>query len=286
MCSTTASSATAPRSGTAFMPDTLNVTSELTKRFAQAVNDQNACYLDGTRAGDLIAPPMFGIVPAMRLIRQAGSDGRYELQEERMLHGEQDMRFLAPIKPGDVLVTSGWISGINEHSTGSTVDIQIRTDNLAGEEKVRQCATIFIRGTGQRKPSGHHIAELCDPVAEASMEVAADQTHRYARASFTEGIRVHEDEEFARALGFRTMFLQGQCTMAFAAKAIVDSVAEGDPMRLRRLKVRFADQVYPGDVVTTRLFRTDQPQIFSFVSLKSDGSAVLINGIAEIGHFK
>lgn len=269
-----------------FTPDRLEVSSELTTRFARAVNDHNPWYLETEGSQGVIAPPMFGIVPAMRIMRLAELDGRFHLDENRMLHGEQDMHFVSPIRSGDVLITSGWISGIQERSTGSTLDMQIRTDTLEGQERVRQRLTLFIKGETEGSAHGpaeteadlENGQELLDRV---SMEVAQDQTYRYARASFTEGIRVHEDEEYAQTLGYRTMFLQGQCTMAFAAKAIVDSVADGDPRLLRRLEVRFASQVYPGDVVTTEIFRTDSSRRYVFRSLNRGGSVVLKNGAAE-----
>lgn len=272
--------------GTEFESDTLVVTEDLTRRFARAVNDFNPWYFDGGTSSGPIAPPMFGIVPAMRLFTQAIADGRMELDEQVMVHGEQDMCFLSCIRPGDVLSTTGRIVAVRERSTGLAVDIDVQSNTAGGEERVRQRSTIFVKagtpGAGSRSTARTTTA----PLATASMTVAPDQTLRYAAASFTAGIRVHEDEDFARAAGYETVFLQGQCTMAFAAQAVVEKVADGDPRSLRRLKVRFARPVYPGDVISTNIWTGEQDGGYAFESVNQNGDVVLASGIAELRRSK
>lgn len=73
------------------------------KRFAQAIGDDNPLYTDEefakqTPYGGLIAPPSFPIALA------AGDKGiELNLDEKRMLHGEQEFIYTRPIRPGDVL---------------------------------------------------------------------------------------------------------------------------------------------------------------------------------------
>lgn len=262
--------------GMGFEPDRLAVTPEIIERFARATNDHNPAYL-GAAA---IAPPLFGIVPAMLLLRRALIDERLSLPIARTVHGEQDMTFVAPIRAGDALVITGEVVATGERSTGSTIDIDVTTMTEAGDDRLRQTLTVFIRDPSKPKPPWRPAPDHGTPVAEASMRVDPDQTYRYAEASFTQGILPHEDPEFARALGYRTMFLQGQCTMAFAAKAIVDELAGGDPTRLRRMKTRFARVVYPEDVVTTRVWPAEGAYVFE--ATNQDGESVLVDGLAEI----
>ena len=55
-----------------------------------------------------------------------------------------------------------------------------------------------------------------------------------------------------RAVGLPGIIAHGLCTMAMCSQAVITTVADGDPTRLRRLAVRFAANVFPGnDVVTT-----------------------------------
>lgn len=269
--------------GTILEPKVLKVTEELTVRYAQAVNDLNPRYLDVDRSGGVMAPPLFGIVPAMHLMREAMAEGVLPIPMERSVHGEQDMWFASPIAPGDVLISEGEITSTAERSTGSTLDIHVHTSTDEGDERVRQLITMFIRNRDRERAEVEPAPLRESPLVEASMSVASDQSLRYAEASLTQGIAPHEDHAFARALGYRTMFLQGQCTMAFAAKAIVDTVAGGDPSLVRRLRVRFADVVYPGDVVATSVWRTgEDPGRYMFESVNQDGAIVLADGLAEI----
>jgi 3-hydroxybutyryl-CoA dehydratase len=61
---------------------------------------------------------------------------------------------------------------------------------------------------------------------------------------------IHIDREVARLAGFPDAILQGMCTMAWVADAC--SAYFGDPVKVRRLRVRFSRPVVVGDSVTVR----------------------------------
>jgi acyl dehydratase len=69
---------------------------------------------------------------------------------------------------------------------------------------------------------------------------------RYAGAS-GDFNPIHHDEEFARSAGNPTVFGHGMLTAGFVARCVTDFVGIGN---LRRLKVRFATRVWPGDTIT------------------------------------
>ncbi|MFS0780391.1 MaoC family dehydratase N-terminal domain-containing protein [Bacillus sp. 1P06AnD] len=73
------------------------------KQFAQAIGDRNPLYIDEEYAkqtpyGGIIAPPTFPIALGVE-----GTGVPLELDEKRMLHGEQEFIYSRPIRPGDVL---------------------------------------------------------------------------------------------------------------------------------------------------------------------------------------
>lgn len=261
--------------------DTLEVTSELTHRYAQAVMDTNPRYA-GCDKSTLIAPPMFGIVVANRILYGAAKSGTLPLPFDRSVHGEHEMRFSSPIRPGDVLISEGQVLHVDERSTGSIIGLEVTTKNDEGAERLSQILTVFVRETDSVGTPRHYSHPSGEPVYVSTVDVPHDQTFLYAKASFTEGIPPHEDHEYARSLGYQTYFLAGQNTMAFAARAIVDGLLGGDPTRLRRLKVRFAQVVYPFDVLTTRIWPGEVSGSYIFDTVKQDGTAALTNGIAEI----
>jgi acyl dehydratase len=71
---------------------------------------------------------------------------------------------------------------------------------------------------------------------------------RYAGASgdFTP---LHHDVEYARRAGYKDVFAMGMMTAGYLTKLAGDWLG---PENLRRYKVRFTGQVYPGDVLTCR----------------------------------
>ena len=65
----------------------------------------------------------------------------------------------------------------------------------------------------------------------------------------------------------------------------VDHFCEGDPKRLRRLRVRYARPVLPGDTLTTIVWNLDDKTGLSSVGLetkKQDGTIVIKNAYADV----
>ena len=78
--------------------------------------------------------------------------------------------------------------------------------------------------------------------------IAQIQLTRYAGAS-GDFNPIHQDEAFARAAGMGGVFAHGMLSMGFVAQAVTDWAGAG---RVRKLGVRFAALVRPGDTVTCR----------------------------------
>jgi acyl dehydratase len=76
------------------------------------------------------------------------------------------------------------------------------------------------------------------------------RTHfvRYAGAS-GDFNPIHHDEVTAQRLGYASVFGQGMLTAGILAHYMTDIVGVG---ALRRFRVRFVGQVWPGDVLTCR----------------------------------
>jgi acyl dehydratase len=72
------------------------------------------------------------------------------------------------------------------------------------------------------------------------------QLTRYAGAS-GDFNPIHQDDAFAKAAGMGGIFAHGMLSMGFVAQSVTDWVGVG---RVRKLSVRFAALVRPGDVIT------------------------------------
>lgn len=264
---------------------TYEVEAAKTIAYAKATNETNPIFLDEGREGGIIAPPIFSVVPAWQASGAAMSQVVPPSDFPRLVHGEQDMRFFEPVRPGDKLTSKAKVVSVEEKATGETATAEITTKNQDGKITTVSRMTIFIRGTGsgQRGPKFPE-PERGDPVAEVTQQIDEDQTYRYAEAS---GDRnpIHLDENFAKSVGLPGIINHGLCTMAFVSRAAIESLADNDPLRLKRLKVRFSKPVLPGQKITTRFWKAGTEQgndVYEFETTNEEGVAVIKDGIAEI----
>lgn len=239
------------------------VTAERIAEYAAATNDPIAAHLAGE-----VASPVFAVVPTFFSMAPAALEVAPVELLMKLVHGEQDFHFHRPIRPGDVLTCRAKATGYAALSTGSTVVIYAETRDQAGELVNEQYITAFFRGVdaqkviGEQAP-GHALgADITgtEPVARVTQHVDDDQTFRYSPAS-GDPMPIHLDEEIARMSGLPGIINHGLCTMAFTSWAAVEAFGGGDVSRLKRLAVRFARPVLPGQDMTTSFWKLDGPTV-------------------------
>jgi acyl dehydratase len=91
---------------------------------------------------------------------------------------------------------------------------------------------------------------------------------------------LHIDPAAARRAGFEDVFLHGLCTLGFAARAVIATMAAGDPSALRSISCRFARPVMLGADITTEIWNTGDGKI-RFTARQGD-TAALSAGTAEL----
>lgn len=263
------------------------VDADRTKAYAAATNDPTAAH----RAGEL-APPVFAVVPVWGVI---GGQVAHVVPGEilnMVVHGEQDMVFHQPIRPGMVLRSRGMPFGVQVKPSGTTLTTKLETRDERGELVNEQYMTAFIRGltdgeSAGQAPPDHRFPETlrdADPVEEVVQTFDDDQTFRYAEAS-GDHMPIHLDDDLAKSVGLPGIIIHGLCTMAFTSHAVIGTVAGGDTTRLRRLAVRFSKPVLPGQQITTRIWRAsdvDGRSVYAFETLGPEGASVIKDGLAEV----
>ena len=119
---------------------------------------------------------------------------------------------------------------------------------------------------------------LCDPfVSERTVTFSREQIAAYADASGDDN-PIHLDDEFARSVGLPSLIAHGMLQMGIAATVAAE--AAGGPRRLRRMSVRFAGMVQPGDTVTFIAKPTGDGTL-ELGAVNQRGEAVLTKGVAE-----
>ncbi len=274
--------------GKTYPPVASEVTGEAIAKYARACNDDNPAYFEPAHPGGIIAPPLFSVVPAWLALLGVVGDPELQVDLLHLLHSEQDMEFLGPIRPGDTITSRARIASLETRPGGETLTVALEAHNQDAQPVGRMLFGAFIRtGGGGRTGDGEQRSpkvERGEPLFAVSQVIDPDQSLRYAQAS---GDRnpIHTDEAVARMAGLRGPILHGLCTMAFGARVIVERPCAGEPTRLRRLRVRFARPVYPGQTITTRVWdegRRNGRRLFSYETFNPDGRAVIREGLAEV----
>ena len=260
------------------------VTAERIAAYAVATNDESA----SCRRGD-VAPAVFAFVPLRPVLRALLKEVSPLYEQLKGLHGEQDILVHEPIRPGMELTSRGEVAGIHSRSSGVAVIIRLESRDAADRLVNEHHTTIFFpgadldRSVGIDTPDHSLPAGLGErpPDILVTQQVDTDQPRRYAEASGDTG-RYHLDEQAALSAGLPGIIVHGMCTMAFAGRAVVGHAAGGDPSRLRRLAVRFARPVLPGETLTTSIWALAGPGESALETRNMSGEVVLANGRAEV----
>ena len=281
--------------GREYPPPSATVTLEALQKYARAYNDDNPRYFDPSAPGGIVAPPMFGV--AVTWMSVVGAVGDPELGADllRLLHAEQDMEFIAPLRPGDEITTVAKVASIEARPGGEAMALELKSRNRAGAPVLRTLFGIFIRAArrdrGAAGRTERPVSPSGDPILTVEQGIDSDQTFRYAEAS---GDRnpIHVDENVAKTAGLPGIVVHGLCTMAFASKVMIDRLCAGDPVRLKRLRVHFSRPVFPGQTITTKVWAVTTKvwaegervgrSAYAFETYNPDGMAVIRSGITEI----
>jgi acyl dehydratase len=96
--------------------------------------------------GGLVAPPSFAAAFAIEPFSAACQDPALGIDLRRLVHGEQAFEHGAPVRPGDVLTTTGEITGIREKGPLDFLEVTTTSVNQRGETVVRGTWTAIVRG--------------------------------------------------------------------------------------------------------------------------------------------
>jgi acyl dehydratase len=268
--------------GKAYEVSTYEVTAEAIENYAAATNEDNPAF----KGPDAVAPPCFPIVPAGNGLGQAMLDPELNANIALLVHGEEDHLLHKPIKVGDVLTVASTLDSVEIKETGETFTVLTTLTDQNDEKAAELRSLMFIRGTASRKKPSPVAEEPEREVAfKSDLTIDSDQTYRYAEASGDHNL-IHVDEDFAKNVaGLPGIIVHGMCTMAFVGKAVLDEACDGDPARLRRLKVRFSKPVFPGQTISTVGWvesSANGTTTYGFEATNPRGAAVIRNGLAEV----
>lgn len=245
--------------------------------FARATRDANPAY-QGPQA---VAPPLFIVRLVYPMLLEAMLQPRLRMNLLRMVHGEMDVEWRAPIRPGDQLQLSMGIAAIEDTPAGELL-------RLAGEARrdgallVRALAGLLVRGRGGKRRSGPAAEEATAERFRRELVTEDGQQLEYARASGDRNF-IHTSRLLARLAGLPRTIMHGMCVFAMSAAGLVDELADGDPTRLVQLRGRFSRPVIPGWRLSLVGYSAADCSQNPFAVFGPAGEPVIKKGRATIG---
>jgi acyl dehydratase len=214
-----------------------------------------------------------------------------EFNFARLLHGSQEITLHAPLPAAGRLRVTSEVADIQDKGEGKNAIVMLRargTDPTTSQVVVETLTTLVIRGAGGfgGQPGVRQTAPAVPdrgPDSTTVMPTREDQALIYRLSGDRNPL--HSDPWFAQTLaGFPKPILHGLCTYGFAGRALVADLGHGDASRITGIKARFTSPVFPGETLTTSVWRTEPgTALFRTDAAGPDGSnarSVLEDGVA------
>ncbi|NOQ83024.1 MAG: SDR family NAD(P)-dependent oxidoreductase [Myxococcales bacterium] len=258
---------------------------------AKDPNDEEALRLVYESHGSgMKALPTFAVIPGTNAILGFAKEGisapglNYGL--DRLLHGEQYIELVRPLPLKATLTTKAVVKDIWDKGKGALVVTALDSYDEDGDLLIKSEMTAFIRGAGgwggERGPS----ADLNVPPSRAPdvvVEDAIPQNQALLYRLSGDWNPLHADPAMAKAFGFERPILHGLCTFGYAGRRVLERFAPaGNPDFFKSIKVRFADNVYPGDTLVTEMWKESDQRIVFRCKVKERASVVISNAAIEL----
>ena len=210
----------------------------------------------------------------------------------RLLHGSQEIRLSAPLPAAGALSVVAEVADIQDKGEGKNAIIMLRargSDPATGVQIAETLSTLVIRGDGGfggqpgRRSAAPEFPDR-EPDARIALPTREDQALLYRLSGDRNPL--HSDPWFAREMaGFEKPILHGLCTYGFAGRALLAELAGGDAANLTSMSARFSSPVFPGETLTTSIWRTAPGRaVYRTEASGPDGATtrvVLDDGVAE-----
>lgn len=200
-----------------------------------------------------------------------------------LVHGEQAVTLHRELPVSGEIDSTAEITAIWDKGKGAVVEVTGRAvDAGDGEPLFDVVMSVFIRGEGdfggERGPSGPRN-QPPDRAPDAVVESPTRPEQAFVYRLSGDRNPLHSDPSFAAMAGFDRPILHGLCTYGFAGRALLHELCGSDPAGFRSIEGRFSAPVFPGESLSTSVWRTGEGEAV-FAVTAGDGRTVIDAGRA------
>ena len=208
-----------------------------------------------------------------------------EINFMMVVDGERRITLHKPLPPKcDVLADERTLDILDKGEGKGAVVIQERVvrEAKSGDKLFTIVSSIFARGDGgfggkaQGGPALHEIPARAPDLVKAC-DTRPDQALLYALSGDRNPL--HRDPAFAKAVGFPRPILHGLCSYGTACRAVLSTVAQYAPEKIKQFDVRFSKPVFPGETLAVEIWADGNTISFRASVKERPGTVVLNNGL-------
>jgi acyl dehydratase len=204
--------------------------------------------------------PTFPVVIGIGQGASAGAMSRIGTFNPAMLvHGQQAVTLHREVPPSGTATVTSKVAAM--YDKGKAAVVVFEASAVAdGQPLYTTIMSAFIRGEGgwggDRGPSGpQNVPPSASPDQQVTYQTSPDQALLYRLSGDRNPL--HSDPSFAKQGGFDAPILHGLCTYGFTGRALLHTLAGGDPAHFHHIEGRFSSPVIPGEALTISIWNTE-----------------------------
>ena len=240
--------------------------------------------------GDFQPLPTYGVMPQSNAMLAKMKEGTLKLPGmnfgfDRLLHGEQYTEIRQVLPKHAKLKHVFKLKHAYDKNPNAVLVFGVSSVDEGGEEIVYNEMTAFVKGAGgwggDRGPS-MEINTPPDRAPDAVIEEKTDPNQTLLYRLSGDWNPLHVDPAFARAFGYERPILHGLCTYGYVGRHVIKAMLNNDPRKFKSIKVRFAEPVFPGETLVTRMWKESDTRVIIETRVKERDKVVIKNAAVEL----